>query len=71
MRKQFKLSQTEMDERSGVSLGSLKLYKNTGKISPESLLKLSHLLSRLEDFENVFQPGEDPSNFVNLFTSKV
>ncbi|MFA9370443.1 MAG: helix-turn-helix domain-containing protein [Labilibaculum antarcticum] len=70
LRKQLKLSQTEMAERSGVSLGSLKRFENTGKISLESLLKLTHLLNRLEDFENVFQLREDQSNLENLFTSK-
>ncbi|BAX80847.1 helix-turn-helix domain-containing protein [Labilibaculum antarcticum] len=70
LRKQLKLSQTEMAERSGVSLGSLKRFENTGKISLESLLKLTHLLNRLKDFENVFQPREDQSNLENLFTSK-
>ena len=32
-----------MAERSGVSLGSLKSFENTGKISLDSLLKLMHL----------------------------
>lgn len=39
----------EMAERSGVSLGSLKRFENTGKISLESLLKLAHLMSHLMD----------------------
>ncbi|PKQ66631.1 transcriptional regulator [Labilibaculum manganireducens] len=71
LRKQLKLSQFEMAERSGVSLGSLKRFENTGKISLESLLKLAHLMNRLEDFEKVFQAQEDQSGIENLFTSKV
>ncbi len=70
LRKQLNLSQSEMAERSGVSLGSLKRFETTGKISLESLLKLAHLISRLEDFKNVFQPREDQSNLESLFTSK-
>lgn len=71
LRKHLKLSQIEMAERSGVSLGSLKRFENTGKISLESLLKLAHLMNRLKDFENVFQAQEDQSGIENLFTSKV
>lgn len=70
LRKHLKLSQTEMAERSGVSLGSLKRFENTGKISLESLLKLAHLMNRLGDFEKVFQAQEDQSGIENLFTSK-
>lgn len=40
LRKQLKMSQEEMAERSGVSLGSLKRFEVTGKISLDSLLKL-------------------------------
>jgi transcriptional regulator with XRE-family HTH domain len=70
LRQQLKISQTEMAERSGVSLGSLKRFERTGQISLESLLKLAHLLNRLEDFENVFQAKEDKSNIEKLFTTK-
>jgi transcriptional regulator with XRE-family HTH domain len=70
LRQQLKISQTEMAERSGVSLGSLKRFERTGQISLESLLKLAHLLNRLEDFKNVFQAKEDKSNIEKLFTTK-
>ena len=70
LRKKLKLSQAEMAERSGVSLGSLKRFENTGKISLESLLKLAHLLERLKDFKNVFQPNNDLKDIEKLFTNK-
>ncbi len=70
LRKHLKISQVEMAERSGVSLGSLKRFEGTGQISLESLLKLAHLMNCLEDFENVFQPREDQSILEDLFTSK-
>ncbi len=70
LRKKLRLSQAELAERSGVSLGSLKRFENTGKISLESLLKLAHLIGRLKDFENVFQPGEDLKKIEQLFTNK-
>lgn len=70
LRKQLKLSQAEMAGRSGVSLGSLKRFETTGQISLESLLKLAHLLDRLEDFKTVFQPKEDLDNIKELFTTK-
>ncbi|MCF6332796.1 MAG: hypothetical protein L3J11_05880 [Draconibacterium sp.] len=59
-----------MAERSGVSLGSLKRFENTEKISLESLLKLAHLLGRLKDFKNVFQPNKNLKDIEKLFTNK-
>lgn len=54
IRKSQKLSQMELAERSGVSLGSLKRFETTGHISFESLLKLAHFFNRLEEFDGVF-----------------
>jgi transcriptional regulator with XRE-family HTH domain len=68
LRKQQKMSQEEMAERSGVSLGSLKRFENTGKISLDSLLKLMHLLGRLNEFENVLIPKENLEDIEKLFT---
>jgi transcriptional regulator with XRE-family HTH domain len=68
LRKQQKMSQEEMAERSGVSLGSLKRFENTGKISLDSLLKLMHLLGRLNEFQNVLIPKENLEDIEKLFT---
>ena len=70
LRKKLHLSQKEMAERSGVSLGSLKRFENTGKISLEALLKLAHLIDRLKDFETIFQTGDDLNKVEKLFTNK-
>jgi len=70
LRKKLHLTQAEMAERSGVSLGSLKRFENTGKISLESLLKLAHLIGRLKDFELIFEPGDDLIEVEKLFTNK-
>lgn len=70
LRKQLKLSQSDMAERSGVSLGSLKRFEATGQISLESLLKLAHLLDRLEDFKSVFQAKADLGKIEGLFSTK-
>ena len=69
LRKAQGYSQEEMAKRSGVSLGSLKRFENTGQISLESLLKLSHLLDRLDDFKTVFVQGEDMKQIEKLFKS--
>ena len=69
LRKAEGYSQEEMAKRSGVSLGSLKRFENTGQISLESLLKLSHLLDRLDDFKTVFVQGEDMKQIEKLFKS--
>lgn len=70
LRKKLGLSQKEMAERSGVSLGSLKRFENTGKISLEALLKLAHLIGRLTDFERIFQTNDDLNKVEQLFTNK-
>ncbi len=70
LRKKLHLSQKEMAERSGVSLGSLKRFENTSKISLEALLKLAHLSGRLKDFDTIFQSGDDLTEVEKLFTNK-
>ncbi len=67
LRKELKWTQAEMAERSGVSLGSLKRFERTGKISLESLLSLSHTLNRLHDFDAIFASSQQ-SNLDHLFT---
>jgi DNA-binding XRE family transcriptional regulator len=52
-RKQLRYTQTELAERSGVSLGSLKRFEHTGRISLESLLKLAFVMECLGDFSGV------------------
>ena len=70
LRRQLSISQVEMAERSGVSLGSLKRFENTGKISLESLLKLIHLLGRLKDFDSVLRTKDNLKDIEKLFTEK-
>jgi transcriptional regulator with XRE-family HTH domain len=67
LRKYKKLSQSELADKSGVSLGSLKRFEYTGQISLESLLKLAHLFDRLDDFEEVFVVDEDLKKMEKLF----
>lgn len=68
LRKTEKYSQAELAERSGVSLGSLKRFENTGHISLESLVKLANVFDRLDDFEELFKPKEDLKNIAKLFS---
>ncbi len=68
LRKRLKISQKEMAERSGVSLGSLKRFESSGKISLESLLNLIHFLGRLSDFDHVLEEKENPDDIERLFT---
>jgi hypothetical protein len=49
----------ELAYKSGVSLGSIKRFEQTGQISLESQLKLSHLFDRLDDFDLIFKIDED------------
>lgn len=57
-RKYKKLTQKQLAERAGVSLGSLKRFEQTGEISLMSLLKLAFVLDSLKDFEKLFPKPE-------------
>ncbi len=70
LRKQRGLSQSELAERSGVSLGSLKRFETKGQVSLASLLKLVFVLDRLPDFERVLNPHDDLKRIEKLFNSK-
>ena len=70
LRKAAKLSQQELASRSGVSLGSLKRFESTGKISIESFYRILHILNRLNEFDNILQPTEDLTEIENLFSDK-
>jgi transcriptional regulator with XRE-family HTH domain len=64
------MSQAECADRSGVSLGSLKRFERTRKISLESLLMLAHLLDRSQEFLQLFQINDDLEKAQLLFTKK-
>ncbi|MHA8065907.1 helix-turn-helix domain-containing protein [Aquirufa sp. ROCK2-A2] len=68
LRKQSHFTQKEFAERSGVSLGSLKRFENTGQISFESLLKLVNVLHRLEDFDNILNMNQDLKRLEKMFS---
>ena len=42
--------------QAGVSESSLKRFENTGQVSLQNLLRLTHALGRLEDFADLFSP---------------
>ena len=63
-RKLYKLSQQQLSNKSGVSLGSLKRFERTGEISFKSLLKIAFVLDSQNDFDNLFKISTN--NFKNL-----
>ena len=54
LRKRKKLSQKSLALRSGVSLGSLKRFEQTGEISLQSLTKIAIALEVEGDLEELF-----------------
>ena len=58
-------SQQSLVRCSGISLGVLKKFEGTGKISLEQLLKLAFVLDSLNDFVKVFEPT-NPEEFKSL-----
>lgn len=53
-RRMSQMSQMNIAQRSGVSLGSVKRFERTGEISLSSLLKLAFVLGYEDDFNNLF-----------------
>mgnify|MGYP002519139449 FL=1 len=54
LRKRKKITQKELAARSGVSLGSLKRFEQSGEISLQSLTKIAIALDVEEELENLF-----------------
>ena len=54
-RKQMKLSQRQLSQKSGVTYASIRRFETTGDISLASLLKIAHALDALKDFESIFK----------------
>lgn len=67
LRKANKLSQQELADRSGVSLGSLKRFETSGKISLESLVKILVTLGRSGELADLLKPRETPRSIDELF----
>jgi transcriptional regulator with XRE-family HTH domain len=59
LRKEHKMSQSELAQRANVSLGSFKRFESSGHISLDSLLKIAFILGKLNDFETVFQSNKN------------
>lgn len=53
-RKEIKLTQRALAERSGVSYASIRRFESTGEISFNSLLKIASVLNALADFNILF-----------------
>jgi transcriptional regulator with XRE-family HTH domain len=54
------ISQQELAERSGVSLGSIKRFEGSGLISLSSLLEIALVLGCLGDFDTLFVAKGEP-----------
>ena len=54
LRKRKKITQKELAARSGISLGSLKRFEQSGEISLQSLTKIAIALDVEGELENLF-----------------
>ena len=54
LRKRKKITQKQLAERSGVSLGSLKRFEQSGEISLQSLTKIAIALDVENELEDLF-----------------
>ena len=53
-RKEQKITQKELSQKSGVTYASVRRFENTGEISLTSLLRLAQTINCLEDFNSLF-----------------
>ena len=58
-RKELKITQKELANRSGVSFGSIKRFETSGLISLESLLKVALVLECLDEFSSLCEKKEE------------
>jgi transcriptional regulator with XRE-family HTH domain len=70
LRMQKGYTQAELVRRSGVSLGSLRCFEQTGKISLTNLLLISHLLGRITDFDDLLAPIDDTEEFKEVLSER-
>jgi len=54
-RREGKISQAKLAGKSGVSLGSIKRFENSGEISLTSLLRIAVVLGYETDFDRLFE----------------
>ena len=55
LRKRKKISQAVLADKSGVSLGSIKRFEQTGEISLQSLTKIAIALDSEKEIEGLFK----------------
>lgn len=56
------ISQSELAERSGVSLGSIKRFERSGLVSVSSLLEIALVLGSLGGFDGLFAAQGAPTS---------
>jgi transcriptional regulator with XRE-family HTH domain len=54
LRLSINMSRKTLALHSGVSLGSIQRFEQTGRVSLESLLKIAQALSALQEFQQLF-----------------
>lgn len=69
LRKEQTLTQPELAKKSGVSIGSLRRFEQTGQISLASLLKILNVLGRLGDMEGILT-SHHHKNIEKYFSDK-
>ncbi len=68
IRKAAGFTQAELAERTDVSLGSLRRFETTGKVSLENYARLAEGLGRLDELEQLFAIDEAAERAKKLFS---
>lgn len=69
-RLELNLTQESLSNRSGVSVGTIKKFERSGKISFESILKLALILNVLDDFNQLFHPQKQTEESLDQVLKK-
>ncbi len=60
------ITQQELADRIGISVGTIKRFEKTGEIQFHILLKIALVLGRLDEFDELFTLSRTPLSLMNL-----
>lgn len=61
LRVEHQLTQADLSDRAGISLGTYRRFEQTGNIDLLRLIKIAQILYREDDFEQLFQRTSETS----------
>ncbi len=60
------ITQTDLAQRAGIAVGTLKRFERTGEIQFNHLLRVMLVLGRLDEFDNLIVQNPAPASLFDL-----